>query len=152
MASTEEIAVTSNVQFRPGQPLILINFTIVNKSNLEVVVDNLLYEIRVNVADHPSESSRKKRIYFLKKARIPAGARYEISEDLIMPPQTYQQSSSLASQDDRDIAWSITTVAFLESAKGSVEIRSEQEQTTACNVWKEWYDSWADKGAFASIR
>jgi len=72
MASTEEIAVTSNVQFSPRQPLILINFTIVNKSNLEVVVDSLLYEIRVNVAGHPSESSRKKRIHFLKKAKIPA--------------------------------------------------------------------------------
>ena len=151
-ASTEEIPIESSVQFRQGRPLVLVNFIIVNKSSLEVVVDSLLYEIRVNVAGHPSESIRKKRIYFLKKARISAGARYEISEDLIMPPQTYQQLSSLASQDDRAIAWSITTVAFLESAKGSVEIRSEQKQTTACNVWKEWYDSWADKGAFASIR
>ena len=152
IASTEVVHVTSNVQFRQGQPLILINFTIVNKSNLNVVVDSLLYEVRVNVAGHPSESSRKKSIYFLKKARIPSGATYEISEDLIMPPQTYQKLSSLASRDDCDIAWSITTVAYLESAKDSVEIRSEQEQTMACNVWKEWYDSWADKGAFASIR
>jgi len=148
-ASTEVIHVTSNVRLRQGQPLIPIYFTIVNKSNLNVVVDSLLYEIRVNVACHPSESTRKKRIYFLQKARIPAGARYEISEDLTMPSETCKQLSSLASRDDCDIAWSITTVAFLENAKGLVEVRSEQEQTMACNVWKEWCDSWADKAAFS---
>jgi len=147
MPSTEQITIASTVHFRQGQPVILINFTIVNESNENVVVDSLLYEISVGALGHPFESHRKKRIYFLKKAKIRAGAKYEISEDLIMPLETCQQLCSLASQDDSDIAWDMTAIAFLESAKSLVRIRSEQEQSTAYNHWKNWYNSWAEKGA-----
>jgi hypothetical protein len=147
MHPTEETTITSTIHFRQGQPIILINFTIVNESNENVVVDSLLYEIRVSAVGHPFESHRKKRIYFLKKAKIRAGARYGISEHLIMPPQTYQQLYSLALQDDSDIAWDVTAIAFLQSAKGLVRIRSEQVQSTAYDHWKNWYNSWAKKGA-----
>jgi hypothetical protein len=152
MHPTEEITITSTVHFKQGQPIILINFTIVNESNENVVVDSLLYEIRVSAVGHPFDSHRKKRIFFLKKAGIQAGAMHEISEDLIMPPQTYEQLSTLSSQYDSDIAWKMTAVAFLESAKGLAQIRSEKEQITAYDHWRKWCNSWAKKETSAPIR
>lgn len=138
---SEGISFELKIEPEHGSQRIRILFTLYNLSEGYVILDRLVYEIRLY-------SQSRRELFniegsFLRKRKLQSGETIRLPVNINIPVDTCRILSQTVSIDESDINVEVDIQSFFDSEKGVLQVNTTKRDFIAYSHLKKWYNSWA---------
>ena len=139
---SEDIKFELKITPSQGTPKISAAFSIENNTEEYIILDRVLYNVRIEIQNPPYWE--KMQGSYLKKRKLQSAERMSVRQDLDISFDIYSRLSETASMNENDINFEVDFTSYFDSGKGIIRVDATERVSIAYSHWKKWYNSWAE--------